>query len=351
MVDWKEFTVVVFCLILLTSYVVWDNKGAFEFPVMIPRVMNMTRLTSSNSSTQSPETTIEGSSPEDRVMDDVIAHFNMTSVRELQKITRQYFSPRRHIIDFSDMDVFMEKCNTKSFTLLKSNKLCDVTHTPIKRYRTCALIGNGGILLDSGCGAEIDAHEFVIRNNFPPTVPYAKDVGKKTNLTTINRARLGQVAGGLRRKKRKATLARLGESPGMIFSYSLSLPGSPSKKKMQAIDKAIKENNIDAVTAFSHQSYMGNKGMYKQLFHKRFRLPSTGLNTFALASTFCDRISMYGFYPLPTYKNRSVPYHYYDGKMFNKAHKMPVEFETFRELNNRGTIRLVVGKCTFGKEL
>ncbi|XP_035683018.1 CMP-N-acetylneuraminate-poly-alpha-2,8-sialyltransferase-like isoform X1 [Branchiostoma floridae] len=362
MVDWKEFTVVVLCLILMTSYVVWDNKGAFEFPAMIPRVMNITRLTSSgindtqsSENTQSSETSLKVGSSEERLMDSIMSHYNMTSVRELQHITRKYFSPKRHIIAMSDLDIFIEKCHTKSFTLRNSKKRCDVTHTPIKRYRTCALIGNGGILLDSGCGAEIDAHEFVIRNNLPPTLPYAKDVGKRTNLTTINRARLAQVARGLRRKKKKDTLARLGESPGMIFSYSLSLPGSPSKKKLEAIDKAIKENNIDAVTAFSHQSYMGNKGydLYKELFHKRLRLPSTGMNTFALASTFCDRISLYGFYPLSTYKNKTVPYHYYDGKMYNKVHKMPVEFETFQQLHSKGTIRLVVGKCnvTLGEKL
>ncbi|XP_078684718.1 CMP-N-acetylneuraminate-poly-alpha-2,8-sialyltransferase-like isoform X2 [Branchiostoma floridae x Branchiostoma belcheri] len=350
MVDWKEFTVVVFCLILMTSYVVWDNKAAFRLPTMIPssaRVLKMTKLASSTPQTITKTPT---KSLEEGAMDQVMAHFNMTSVRELQKITRKYFSPERHIIDLSDLDNFMNKCNTKTFTLLNSKRRCNVTHSPVTRYRTCAVIGNGGILLNSGCGGEIDAHEFVIRNNLPPTSPYHEDVGRKTNLTTINRARLMQVAGGLRRKKRAKTLARLSESPGMIFSYSLSLPGSPSKKKLEAIDRAIKENHIDAVTAFSHRSYMSNKGLYKELFKKRFRLPSTGLNTFALASTFCDRISMYGFYPLPTYRNRSVPYHYYDGKMFNKAHKMPAEFETFQELHSRGTIRLVVGKCAFGEE-
>lgn len=32
-----------------------------------------------------------------------------------------------------------------------------------KQFPTCAIVGNSGVLLSSGCGPEIDAHSFVIR--------------------------------------------------------------------------------------------------------------------------------------------------------------------------------------------
>ncbi|XP_066271492.1 alpha-2,8-sialyltransferase 8B-like [Branchiostoma lanceolatum] len=281
--------------------------------------------------------------------DGILDHFNMERIHQIQNITREYFDPKRNIINFEDIDIFLKKCNPAKFTLLESTEEpCDVTHTRVKHYRTCAVVGNGGILLDSGCGAEIDAHEFVIRNNLPPTVPYAKDVGRKTNLTTINHAKLWAVCTDLGPKNktaRRATLTRLSESPGMIFSYSLSTVGSPGQSKLRAIDRVIRENKIPVTTAFSHQSAMGNKALYSKLAGKRWRVPSTGLNTFALASTFCDRISMYGYYPLPTYNNRTVSYHYYDQGGYGRWHKMEQEFAMFQDFHNQGVIRHVIGKC------
>lgn len=41
--------------------------------------------------------------------------------------------------------------------------LPEVSPMKNRRFKTCAVVGNSGILLDSGCGKEIDSHEFVIR--------------------------------------------------------------------------------------------------------------------------------------------------------------------------------------------
>ncbi|XP_078618883.1 alpha-2,8-sialyltransferase 8B-like isoform X1 [Branchiostoma floridae x Branchiostoma japonicum] len=287
---------------------------------------------------------------QNRATGTVHGHFNMERIHLIQNITREYFDPKKNIIDFDDIDVFLEKCNPATFTRLNSAGVpCDVTHTHVNHYRTCAVVGNGGILLNSGCGAEIDAHDFVIRNNLPPTAPYANDVGKKTDLTTINYAKVCEIftnLGSENETARRAILTRLSESPGMIFSYSLSAVGRWSEySKLKAIDRVIRDNKIPVTLAFSHQSAMENKRLYCKLAGKRWKLPSTGLNTFALASTFCDRISMYGYYPLTTYNNRNVSYHYYDQGYYGPWHKMEEEFAMLQGFHNLGVIRHVIGEC------
>eukprot|EP00058_Branchiostoma_floridae_P026084 XP_002611574.1 hypothetical protein BRAFLDRAFT_63787 [Branchiostoma floridae] len=280
-------------------------------------------------------------------------HFNMTRIYAIQQISRKYFNPMRHVIDYRDLDAFRSDCNIKSFTMKNSSgenrRTCDVVHTPIKHYRTCAVVGSGGILLNSSCGAEIDAHDFVIRSNLPPTIPFQKDVGRKTNFTAVNHARLLAVRRALKARNpaiRAAMLSRLSSSPGMVFGYSLTLADNKRNRRyLQSVYMITKENKVPVITAFSHQSYMSSKGLWSKMGGRRWTLPSTGLNVFGLASTFCDRISMYGYFPFPDVHGRPIPYHYFDRVRPHSAHKMKGEFDMFQKLHRQGVLRHVVDMC------
>ncbi|XP_019628765.1 PREDICTED: alpha-2,8-sialyltransferase 8B-like [Branchiostoma belcheri] len=298
----------------------------------------------------------------DEVMAKMELYFDKKNIRNMQlnlirphflhrKITKRYFDPKKDVIYFSDLKVFRQKCDQSTFTLRKSHKkTCDVVHTPIKHYRTCAVVGNSGILLHSSCGAEIDAHEFVIRSNLPPVSPYRTDVGSRTDLTIVNGKRLRQISDALQSDNsvdRKHTLAALGETRGMILAYSIELSMSDKIRQMQVVENAIKKNSMSTITAFPSKSFKDKRGLYVELLGRASRgtFASTGLNSFALASTFCDRISMYGFYPMERYKNKPVPYHYYDKHGHSASHELYEENELLKRLDEQRSIRLVVGKC------
>ena len=57
---------------------------------------------------------------------------------------------------------------------------------PPARFRSCALVGSGGILSGSGSGAAIDAHEAVIRFNDAPLKGFTRDVGNRTTIRVVS---------------------------------------------------------------------------------------------------------------------------------------------------------------------
>lgn len=59
-----------------------------------------------------------------------------------------------------------------------------------KPFRRCAVIGSSGLLLNSSLGASIDAHDAVMRFNWPLLAGYERDVGRKTTHMLVNRKSL-----------------------------------------------------------------------------------------------------------------------------------------------------------------
>ncbi|XP_072022449.1 CMP-N-acetylneuraminate-poly-alpha-2,8-sialyltransferase-like [Amphiura filiformis] len=176
---------------------------------------------------------------------------------------------------------------------------------------TCAVIGSSGILLDSGCGEEIDAHDFVMRTNLPDLRGYEKDVGVGEN----------QVAA--------------------ISSFRLIGPAWQKNKITMSVTTEELKITFATPTLFAKKN--------KITMFWRSRIPSSGLILLTSAVTFCDKIFLYGFYPFHIDRyNNSIKYHYYDNIEFHfttNVHKMPKEYIRLTELHKQGAVRLVTDKC------
>ncbi|XP_074545297.1 alpha-2,8-sialyltransferase 8E-like [Halichoeres trimaculatus] len=219
-----------------------------------------------------------------------------------------------------------------------------------KTLDTCAVVGNGGILVDSGCGADIDSAEFVIRCNLPPlNNSFHKHVGAKTSLVTANpsilRDRYGALMGHRRAfvedmKMYSDSLLLLQAFYNSYYAF-LSLRASYTLEDFGSPIQPI----------FFNPEYRQNMADFWRSQGLEARRPSSGLLMVSLALEICNNVHLYGFWPFSThpFELYSLTNHYYDDRKVNRNHIMPVEFQLLMQLHNNGVLKLHLGDCKPGK--
>ncbi|KAG7221194.1 hypothetical protein INR49_017481 [Caranx melampygus] len=96
--------------------------------------------------------------------------------------------------------------------------------------------------------------------------------------------------------------------------------------------------------------YINNYWKTKQLSPKRL---STGILMYTLASSMCDQIHLYGFWPFGWDPNtgKELPYHYYDKKgtkfttKWQESHQLPAEFKLLYKMHMQGLLKLSLSHC------
>ncbi|XP_071494352.1 alpha-2,8-sialyltransferase 8B-like [Diadema antillarum] len=215
--------------------------------------------------------------------------------------------------------------------------------------RTCAIIGNSGVLINSRCGHLIDSIDLVIRMNMALFGgEFAPDVGSKISLMTLNSGQYRNLT-NCTQNYGNITLDRLPSLCREMLTSLVRMNGSI----LWYFGAVAHNNHMKAVLAVLRDFYNLHFGFaYSPAELKsqvikvlKLRAPSSGIAVYAAATHFCSRIQLFGFFPFykdPT--NRTLFTHYYEDARMNyttNIHDMPDEFRVLLELDKKGALRII----------
>ncbi|KAJ8338895.1 hypothetical protein SKAU_G00356810 [Synaphobranchus kaupii] len=246
----------------------------------------------------------------------------------------------------------LERRRTLNVSRTLHSLLPDVSPMKNRRFKTCAVVGNSGILLNSGCGREIDDHDFVIRCNLAPQAEFAEDVGLRSDFTTMNPSVIQRAFGGLKNEtdQERFVLRLTALNESVLWIPAFMVKGG--ERHVERVNDLILRNKLRVRTAYPSLRLVHAVRGYWLTNKINIKRPSTGLLMYTLATRFCDEIHLYGFWPFPKDSSGNpVKYHYYDTlkyRYFSNAspHRMPLEFKTLRVLHSRGALKLTTSKCS-----
>jgi hypothetical protein len=162
-----------------------------------------------------------------------------------------------------------------------------------RRYSSCAIVSNGGVLLGTGCGTSIDRNEAVFRVNTPILSGFESDVGSRTTHRLLNTPETRRHAWNSVRFKSDVV--------------TVSLISAHLKKEIKSywnvsgIERVWRPNN-------------GYRRDLKRFWraHNSTMRETAGLQSLMHAASLCDLVNMYGFTdPRPQASGESPPYHFW----------------------------------------
>ncbi|KAM8972710.1 alpha-2,8-sialyltransferase 8E-like [Pelodytes ibericus] len=251
---------------------------------------------------------------------------------------------------------YMFRANVKGNTYLRSRVKASQQHqcakgrwettSPFtgKRFQSCAVVGNGGILLNSCCGSEINKADFVFRFNLPP-MNYSTDIGTKTDLITANPSIIHKSLAKLN-ERRKPLI-------NMLKAYESALLLMPAFSFPSNTDVAFKVfytlQDFESMQqlVYFNPKYLSNLATYWKNKGLKFRRLSSGIMIVSTALEMCDQVTLYGFWPFAQgTTGKPIPHHYYDNKIPKPGyHSMPDEFFFYSQMHSKGTLELKLKRC------
>ncbi|XP_029946224.1 alpha-2,8-sialyltransferase 8F-like [Salarias fasciatus] len=223
-----------------------------------------------------------------------------------------------------------------------------------KKWDSCSVVGNGGILADSKCGEKINSAQFIIRCNIPPLdSELEKDVGKKTSLVTANPSIFIKKFSYLTKNYTRPfveSMRQFGDAMLLLPTFSFAYNTRVSRRAFNA----IKDLNSPIRPVVFNPEYLRNLSLHWRSQRLKEARLSTGFMMVNLALELCNSVDLYGFWPFGVHPQdcRNLTNHYYDDvPPRHTFHSMPAEFDRLLKLHSQGILRIHLGDCESEKDV
>ncbi|GER36565.1 Beta-galactoside alpha-2,6-sialyltransferase [Striga asiatica] len=207
----------------------------------------------------------------------------------------------------------------------------------IKPYKSCAVVGNSGILLKSEYGKKIDSHEAVIRLNNARTRKFEANVGSKTNISFVNSNILHLCA-----RREGCFCHPYGDNvpivmyvcqPAHFLDYLVCNPSH--KAPLIITDPQFDVLCARIVKYYSLKRFVEKTGKdvgeWSSAHEGANFHYSSGMQAIMLALGICERVSIFGFG-----KSEFVRHHYHTNqKVELSLHDYEAEYDFYRNLVGR----------------
>ncbi|KAK3272817.1 hypothetical protein CYMTET_18909 [Cymbomonas tetramitiformis] len=223
------------------------------------------------------------------------------------------------------------------------------------KWRTCAVVGNSGTLLDSQYGASIDKHDVVIRMNQAPTKGYEPHVGRKTTFRIMNSLWSHRYAHGYAPWDPGFEHLPLEQKTTLIMSrVTVTVYNSMFefwRKRRPDITLLLLSSRVVSVVRQVLTDYRARLCRAGYGPYLGGNTPSSGYMGVYLALQMCGKVSTYGF-GINEVGGEKVSYHYYKGyaarKFGTDVHTFEVETYIIEALQEMGYVKLC--KHNYGEE-